>query len=104
MDGSLDSLINLYVFNTGRGTFAIRRVRRLAQQEGFTKLVKHCDATLVRYEAAREVERRWAGEPADGANPEAQRLDVLVDTTLGALRDGAIAQTKGAPADDPIHQ
>lgn len=105
MDGSLASIINLYVFTTGRGTFAIRGVRRLAQQQGFTELVSHCDVTLALYDAARALEHRWAGEPEDtGAKPEAKRLDVLVDTTLGALRDGAVAQTMGAADDDPVHQ
>jgi hypothetical protein len=28
---------------------------------------------------------------------------VLVDRTLGAIRDHAVAQTQGAPPDDPIH-
>jgi hypothetical protein len=38
-----------------------------------------------------------------GANPAAQRIDVLVDRTLGAIRDGAMNETQGAAPDDPIH-
>lgn len=105
MDGSLESLIGLYQFTTGRLLFGISQVRAAAQAQGFTELVKHCDVTLAHAEATRELERRWAGEPADtGTNPEAQRIDALVDGCLGAIRDHAVAQTKSAPPDDPIHE
>lgn len=104
MDGSLESLINLYVFTTGRLIFGIGQVRAAAAAQSFTALVKHCDMTLAHARATREMERRWAGEPADtGTNPEAQRIDVLVDGALGAIRDHAMAQTRGAASDDPIH-
>lgn len=104
MDGSLESLINLYVTTTGRLLFGIRQVRVEAHQRGFTQLVKHCDATIAHAEATRELERRWAGEPVNnGANPAAQRTDVLVDRLLGAIRDHAVAQAQGAAPGDPIH-
>src|SRR5690242_1630071 len=32
------------------------------------------------------------------------KIDVLVDRTIGAIRDGAPAQTQGALPDDPIHR
>jgi hypothetical protein len=104
MDGSLEALINLYVFTTGRRLFALRRVRALAQQQDFAELVAHCDAVIAHDLATRDLERRWSGEPAEtGTNPAAQRLDTLVDRTLGAIRDQAVAQTQGAPPGDPIH-
>jgi len=105
MDGSLESLFNVYQFTTGRLLFGIAQVRSAAQEQGFTELVKHCDLTIAHARATRDLERRWSGAPADpGANPVAQRLDVLVDGALGAIRDHAVAQTRGAPPDDPIHQ
>jgi hypothetical protein len=104
MDGSLESLFTFYVFNTGRRLFALQQVRAAAQEQRFTELVKHCDAAIAHDVAAREIERRWSGEPAaDAGNPVAQRIDVLVDRTLGAIRDQAAAQTQGALPDDPIH-
>jgi hypothetical protein len=104
VDGSLDSLLNLYVFTTGRRIFALQQVRALAKEQGFNELVKHCDVALAHDMATRELERRRSGEPAKGdANPAAQKIDILVDRTLGAIRDQAVAQTQGAAPDDPIH-
>jgi len=94
----------LFRSTTGRRLFALRNVRSAAHAQGFIELVKHCDAAVAHDLATREIERRWAGEPAtSGGNPEAQRLDALVDRTLGAIRDHAVAQTQGAASDDPIH-
>ncbi|WP_437829494.1 hypothetical protein [Sorangium sp. So ce1153] len=105
MDGTLESIFNLYVFTTGRRLFALRQVRVIAKEQRFTELVKHCDAAVEHDLATRAMERRWAGEPlATGSNPAAQRIDVLVDRTLGAIRDHVVAQTQGAAPDDPIHK
>ncbi|WP_437914915.1 hypothetical protein WME73_04965 [Sorangium sp. So ce302] len=105
MDGTLESIFNLYVFTTGRRLFALRQVRAIAKEQRFTELVKHCDAAIEHDLATRAMERRWAGEPvATGANPAAQRIDVLVDRTLGAIRDLVVAQTQGAAPDDPVHK
>lgn len=105
MDGTLESIFNLYVFTTGRRLFALQRVRALAKEQRFTELMKHCDAAIEHDLATRAMERRWAGEPAaSGTNPAAQRIDVLVDRTLGAIRDHVVAQTQGAAPDDPIHE
>src|SRR5262249_9066992 len=101
MDGSLESIFDFYDFTTGRRLFALRQVRALAS--GFTELAKHCDAAIAHELAPRELERRWAGEPVDAPNPAAQRIDVLVDRALGAIRDHALAQSQGAGPDDPIH-
>jgi hypothetical protein len=104
MDGLLESLLNFYAFTTGRRLFSVRQVRSAAHAEGFTELVKHCDATIAHDLATREIERRWASEPQDASgNPVAKRIDALVDRTLGAIRDHAVTQTQGAAADDPIH-
>jgi hypothetical protein len=104
MDGTLESLIGLYVFTTGRRLFALRNVRAAAHAQGFTELVKHCDTSIAHDLKTRELERRWAGEPARSAgNTEATQIDNLVDKTLTAIRDHTLAQAQGAPSDDPIH-
>jgi hypothetical protein len=104
MDGSLASIFDLYVFTSGRALFALRQVRTAADKQGFTALVEHCDAAVAHGLVTRQLERRWAGEPAGtGTNPAAQRIDVLVDRTLGAIRDGAVNATQGAAPEDPIH-
>jgi hypothetical protein len=106
MDASLESLFNLYVSTTGRRLFAHRQVRAIAQKQGFTELVKHCDEAIAYDLATRKLERRWESEPSPAtasSNPTAQRIDNLIDGILGAIRDTAVAQTRGTPADDPIH-
>lgn len=104
MDGSLESLFNLYQFPTGRRLFAHKLVRARAEQDGYEKLVKHCDAAITHDNETLHLERRWSGDSASSnGNPEAQRLDILVDRTLGAIRDHALAQAAGAPDNDPIH-
>jgi hypothetical protein len=104
MDGSLESIFNLYQFPTGRRLFALKLVRAQAEIQSFDKLVKHCDAAITHDITTQSLERRWAGEsPSDSTNPEAQRIDILVDRTLGAIRDHAVAQATGAPDNDPIH-
>ena len=70
MDATLEWIFNLYVFTTGRRLFALRQVRAIAKEQRFTELVKHCDTAVEHDLATRELERRWAGEPAaTGANP-----------------------------------
>jgi hypothetical protein len=104
MDGSLESILNLYQFPTGRRLFALKLVRAAAEHENFDKLVKHCDNAITHDVATQTLERRWAGESiSSDANPDAQRIDILVDRTLGAIRDHAVAQAAGAPENDAIH-
>lgn len=104
MDGSLDSLLNLYQFPTGRRLFALRLVRAAAANEHFDALVQHCDVAITHDIQTQAIERRWAGESnSTDTNPEAQRIETLVDRTLGATRDHAAAQAAGAPENDPIH-
>lgn len=104
MDGSLESLINLYQFPTGRRLFAHKLIRTRAEADGFDKLVKHCDKAIAHDTQTQSLEKQWTGESnTSETNPEAQCLDILVDRTLGAIRDHAIAQAAGAPENDPIH-
>lgn len=104
MDGSLESILNVYQFPTGRRLFALKLVRTRAEAENFDKLVKQCDAAIAHDVTTQSIERRWAGESnSENTNPDAQRIDILVDRTLGAIRDHAVAQAAGAPDNDPIH-
>ena len=104
MDGALETIINLYQFPTGRRLFAHKQIRARAESDGFDKLVKHCDKAITHDTQTQSLEKRWAGESnTSDANPNAQRIDILVDRTLGAMRDHTIAQAAGAPDNDPIH-
>lgn len=105
MNGSLDSIINLYEFTTGRAQFAMRGIRRLAEAEKNAELMAHADATIAQIEITRQLERRWSAEPHKSpAKPAAAALSPLLDAAVAAIRDAAVAQAKGADMDDPIHE
>jgi hypothetical protein len=106
METTVESLFSFYIFTTGRRLFALRQVRATALKHSFAALVDHCDAAIAHDLATRQLERRWSSQPAPAAaagNPEARKIDILVDQTLVALRDGAVTQTRGAAPDDPVH-
>jgi Na+-transporting methylmalonyl-CoA/oxaloacetate decarboxylase gamma subunit len=113
MESSLSSLLDFYVFPTGRRLFAMRRVAKRAKAAGFTDLVKHCNAAVAHDRACLALERTWAGVAAEArgkgparpstASPTAAQLDPLVDRALTGIRDHAQSQAAGAVPDDPIH-
>jgi hypothetical protein len=116
MDASLASLINLYVFPTGRRLFALAQVAQRAKKRGLTDLAKHCASAVAHDQHCLSLERKWAGtvaaargkapppaRPAD-APPELTVIDPLMDRTLTAIRDHAESQRAGAPPADPIHE
>ena len=104
MDSMLVSLLNFYAISTGRRIFALRQVHTRAGERGFPALQTHCALALEHDRAAHELEARWAAQqhaaPAVDA-PHLQRVDGLVDRSLTAFRDGALANaTVAAPGDD----
>ncbi len=115
MNSSLSSLLDIYVFPTGRRLFALGQVATRARDQGFPELAKHCSAALVHDRACLAAERHWEGTVLEtkgkaaarsasaDAPPDAAAVDPLVDRTLTAIRDHAVSQTAGAEASDPIH-
>jgi hypothetical protein len=94
MDVSLGSLINLYVFSTGRRLYAMQQVRRRAAERGFVELVAHAERAIENDRLTRQLDARWAARqlrPVPGEDA-VQRVDAAVDRTLTALRDGAESQ------------
>ena len=114
-NSSLAALISIYIFPTGRRTFAFGQVATRAKARDFPELAKHCSGAITHDRACLTLERRWDGvvaeskgkvapaPPAAGAPPNAADVDPLVDKTLTAIRDHAVSQTAGAAPDDPIH-
>ena len=112
---ALSAILNVYVFPTGRRLFAFTQVEAIAKAQGFSELAKHCSAAIAEDRACLGLEKRWAGlvavargkapslSSAGSSQPDAASIDPLVDRTLTAIRDHAVNQTAGAPADDPIH-
>ncbi|MFS8069056.1 MAG: hypothetical protein ACMG6S_22075 [Byssovorax sp.] len=115
MNSSLSALFDIYVFPTGRRLFALGQVAARAKAHAFPELGKHCAGAVAHDRECLALERRWEGLVAEsrgkappkvlaaGATPDAASVDPLVDNTLTAIRDHAVSQTAGAPADDPIH-
>jgi len=107
MDSSLDTLITLYSFSTGRRLFAFRQLLTLTQSPtySFPALETHLTAALAHDAQTRDLERRYAISPAPSSPSgvtEAKRVDILVDRTLSSIRDTAVAQATGADEGDPI--
>jgi hypothetical protein len=106
MDSSLATLLPLYAFSTGRRLFAFRQLLALTQSPtyAFPTLETHLTAALAHDNVTRDLERRYATTPAPSPNgiSEAKRVDILVDRTLSAIRDAAVAQATGADEGDPI--
>ena len=107
MDSSLQTLIPIYSFSTGRRLLAFRQLRTLTQTPtySFPTLEAHLTAALDHDDKTRTLERRYATTtttPSSKGITEARRVDILVDRTLSAIRDAAAAQANGAEEGDPI--
>lgn len=103
MDATLSALLNFYIFSTGRRLFALKQVKQAAETAGFAALATHCDAAIAHDNSVRTLEARWLGQNPEALHsPEARQIDLLVDTALGALRDGIDAAARGSAPDDPL--
>lgn len=101
MTADLGTLLNLYVFSTGRRLFALQQVRKLADERKLADLEAHVAAAIKHDKQTLAVEQQWETTGASAPKGEAARIDALVDRTLSALCDAAQAQAEGAePGDD----
>ena len=102
MDGSLQSMLKLYVFSTGRRLFALAQVMKAANQRSFPELETHCAAAIKHDRNTRALEMQWA---APAQRPAAvQPIDVRVDRTLVAIRDVAQAHADAEEDDDDVRE
>lgn len=102
VDVLVTEFLKLKTLSSGRRTLALRKMRRHAQSLAFDRLVTHIDACLD-YEAhTRELDSRWRTRQLVPPGSETKPIDGLVDRTIAAIRDGAVAQAQGALPDDPI--
>ncbi len=102
MDISLGSLIHLHVFPTGRRLWAMHQLKERAAERGLSDLAAHADRAVEHDRWTRDLDARWAArqlQQGQGEDP-AQRVDVLVDRTLLALRDAAECQAAVARPGD----
>jgi len=106
MDASLGPLFNLYLFSTGRRLFAVGVVRERAAARGFQELVAHADVALAHDRKTLGLDKTWAanqGRRTDGTI-DVHRVDALVDRTLTALRDAALAMAAVAKPGDGLEK
>ena len=102
MTADLGTLLNLYVFSTGRRLFALQQVQKLAKDRGLADLDAHIAGALQHDGQTLALEKQWETSGASAPKGEAARIDTLVDRTLSALRDAAQAQAEGAEPGDEI--
>jgi hypothetical protein len=105
MDDILSTLLNLYVFTTGRRIFALRKVLTAAKAEKLAELAAHCEAALAHDRETRTLEARWSGQSnvATGS-PALRETDIATDNCLTALRDAADAQLRVVKPNDSLAQ
>ena len=100
MDISLQSLINLYVFSTGRRLFALAQVMKAASERSFPELEAHCALCIKHDRNTRALETQWAA-PVQRA-PLVQPIDVRADRTLVAIRDVAQSHADAEEEDEVL--
>jgi hypothetical protein len=101
MDVALASLLNFYVFSTGRRIFALQQAHKVAKEMQLTDLEQHIASAIKADRKTHELEQKWAASqkaPTSGSADagRTKRVDAQVDRALTALRDGAAAQIDGA--------
>lgn len=105
MSAYLSNLINLYIFSTGRRIFALSQIKAKAAAASLGPLESHCSAALAHDQKTLGLEAEWAGNKSPRLYPpEARKIDVLIDTSLGALEVALDAETRDVSADDPLGQ
>jgi len=102
MTADLGTLLNLYVFSTGRRLVALQQVQKLASDRGLADLEAHVAAAIQHDRQTLALEKQWETSGASAPKSEAARIDALVDRTLHALRDAAQAQAEGSEPGDEI--
>jgi len=101
MDVALSSLLTFYAFSTGRRTFAMQQLHKVAKDMKLAALATHVAAAIKNDRKTYDLELAWASSQRAPAAPsadagKAKRVDAQVDRALTALRDAAQAQRDGA--------
>ena len=103
MDTTLSALLTFYSFSTGRRMFALLQVSKEATIAGHAALAAHCDTAIAHDKTVRDLEAHWLGQSSGSPfSPEAKQIDILVDSALGALRDGVDSAARASAPDDPL--
>lgn len=97
MQPSLDTIIHLAQFTSGRRIHALLEVRAVAVALGDTALVQRIDAALADDRRTRALDNRWSGRRSKpDHSDEAKEIDRAVDQLLTSIRDAAEMYTKSA--------
>jgi hypothetical protein len=103
MSNELERWISVYELSTGRRVFALEQMREAAREFGFTELVAHIEAALAHDRQVVALDAQWDGRHRQRKRPQSMIVDRLAAQALTGLRQAALAQTRGAAANDPIH-
>jgi hypothetical protein len=98
MDASLTSLMNLYVFTTGRRLYVLRRMLPRAEQM-YPELVEPLRTAIRSGERVMEMETVYANQPPSSGNAEALATDNRLDQVLSAFYTFLCSVATAAPPD-----
>lgn len=98
----INDVFKFNTLSTGRRTFALRKLRPIARQYDFRRLVKRVDYSLQHEDHVRVLDWNWEAFKLKESVDPIKELDGRLDQTVTAVRDGAVNQAKGARPDDDI--
>lgn len=83
----MEELFNVYELQTGRRTFALQGVLRVAKEEDDQRLIAHVSTALEHEGRVAQMESDWLKQKTVnvGARSPASALDVQVDRALGGI-------------------
>lgn len=87
MDARLGSFITLYVFPSGRRTFALKQTLKVAETDGLSSLATHLRNALAHESSVRNLEVSWRAQERS-KTPNADELraaDVELDAALSSF-------------------
>ncbi|QDG51835.1 hypothetical protein FIV42_14110 [Persicimonas caeni] len=104
MEASLASYFDLYQFTTGRRLFALRAIEAIAAQLGYDDIADSARAAIDFNEGVRELEGEWqtTKSTTEGVRVEADRLDEVIDRTVGGFHSRLKSDIQSFPADHPL--
>lgn len=95
MDGRLGSFISLYVFPSGRRTFALKQTLKVAETDGLSSLATHLRSALAHESSVRNLEVAWRAQESS-KTPNADELrsaDLELDAALSSF-DGQFTASR----------
>lgn len=104
MEAGLSQYFDFYEFTTGRRLFALRAIVALAESLGEQEIADSAREAVEFNEEVRETEQQWARERNvdQSVRVAADKLDDVVDRTVGGFHTRLKSDVQTFPADTPL--